>query len=86
MSAIVSTEPIIDKISEALRMANRFAAAAGVEPETRRITLSQRVSEEGVPVWRVNYGPSSPTLTRGGDFIVEVYAEDSSFYRILNGQ
>ncbi|MEI6431695.1 MAG: hypothetical protein WCP07_05915 [bacterium] len=86
MAVTTIDDSIAERMGAALKTANRFAIAAGVEPEGSRVTLSRRVSEEGVSVWRINYGLPSPTITRGGDFIVEVRVEDGSFYRILQGQ
>lgn len=86
MATIVIEDTVAERLGEALKVANRFAWAAGWNPEDSRITITPRTSEEGVPLLRVSYGAIDPVGRRGGDFIVEVYAQDASFYRILYGQ
>jgi hypothetical protein len=55
MAVTTIDDSIAERMGAALKTANRFAIAAGVEPEGSRVTLSRRVSEEGVSVWRINY-------------------------------
>jgi hypothetical protein len=48
------------------------------------VTISQHF--DGHWFWRINYGPKSPTTSRGGDLIVEVNAENGEVKRVLRGQ
>lgn len=59
---------------------------AGMDALQSRISVTRQQAEDGSNVWRVNYGPQNPVGRRGGDFLVEVNAEDASVRRVLHGQ
>lgn len=87
MSTITIDDSVAEKLGEVLKTANRFAWAAGYDPKESEISISKRVSEEGIPVWRIFYSEAPPNPSRrGGGFIVEVVAADNSIYRIQHGQ
>jgi hypothetical protein len=86
----MSTAPMDDMLAETmagvLKVANRFAWAAGVNLEACSFHISRQTSDEGVRVWRVSYGLAYPSGTRGGGFIVELAADDLTIYRVMHGQ
>ena len=79
-------DSLAETMAGVLKIANRFAWAAGVVLEESSINISPRVSDEGVRVWRVSYGKVQNLSYRGGGFIVELVADDLSVYRVLHGQ
>jgi hypothetical protein len=79
-------DTIAETMAGVLKVANRFAWAAGVNLERCSFHISRQTSDEGVRVWRVSYGPAYLSGSRGGGCIVELVAEDLSIYRVLHSQ
>jgi hypothetical protein len=86
MSTAVIDDTLAETMAGVLKVANRFAWAAGVNLEESGVHISPRTSDEGVRIWRVSYGSATPSNSRGGGFIVELVADDLSVYRVLHGQ
>ena len=87
MTATIPAEVLQDTIAVSLArivaVANQRASEAGVDIEQSLITITQYVADEAY--WRVNYGPREMHM-RGGDFIVDVDANDATVKRVLLGQ
>lgn len=75
-------------LAEAVALASERARAAGVPDERMRLFVEEDTQEDGIPFWRINFAPMSPpgTFPRGGDYTVEVNADDGTVRRALRGQ
>jgi hypothetical protein len=84
----VLNDPLVASLAQALSVANRTADAAGWNAAECIIHTEQAVADDGHRIWRVDYAPPSPpgVYRRGGDFIVEVNADDGTVHRTLRGQ
>jgi hypothetical protein len=82
----VLEDPLATSLASALAVANRHALSSGINALESRISVTQSQSEDGIALWRINYGATNPIGRRGGDFLVEVRSEDGTLYRILRGQ
>ena len=84
----VLNDPLVASLAQALSVANKAAAAAGWKASECTIHTEQAVADDGTQIWRVDYAPHDPpgVFRRGGDFIVEVNADDGTIYRTLLGQ
>lgn len=73
---------------EALAVANEAAHAAGVYLRPIRLMIEERTAEDGTSLWQINFLPNPPpgVFLRGGDYRVEVNAENGLIYRVLSGQ
>ena len=89
MAAVLTQDVLQDDIAvslaRAIAAANRRARESGVDVLQSIITITQRALDGNV-LWRINYGPKEYIGRRGGDFIVEVDANNSSIKQVLRGQ
>ena len=89
MAAVLTQDVLQDDIAvslaRAIAAANRRARESGVDVLQSIITITQRALDGNV-LWRINYGPKEYIGRRGGDFIVEVDANNSSIQQVLRGQ
>jgi hypothetical protein len=89
MAAILSTDVLQDDIAVSLARvvaaANKKAVELGVDVQHSTIHVAQH-TRNGIPLWRVNYGPGEYIGKRGGDLIIEVNPSDASIDRVLWGQ
>ncbi len=75
-------------VAEAVAVANEVAREAGIYDRPVQLSIQERTTEDGTAVWRISYMPVPPPgiFTRGGDYLVEVNAQDGTVYRVLFGQ
>ncbi len=89
MSVALSPDVLQDDIAittaRVIASANKRARELNVDVMECIISLTQH-SQEGIWVWRVNYGARDYVGRRGGDLMVEVNPEDASIQRVLWGQ
>jgi hypothetical protein len=88
MAATLPNEVMQDElalsIARVLAAANKRAGESGVDVAQSIITITQRFEDD--IIWRVNYGKKNYLRQRGGDFIVDVNANDASIKQVLFGQ
>ena len=88
MSMTLTKEDMADEfavsLAHILAAANRRARQLGCDVSQSLVTISQHF--EGGAFWRINYGAKNPVAQRGGDWIVEVSAENAEVKRVLRGQ
>lgn len=89
MAATLSPDVLQDDIAVSLARviaaANKKATELGVDVAHSVINIAQH-TRNGIPLWRVNYGPEDYIGRRGGDVIIEVNPTDASIDRVLRGQ
>ena len=88
MSMALTAEDMADdlaiSLAHVLATANRRARQLGCDVSQSLVTISEHF--DGVRFWRIYYGVKNPAAQRGGDFIVEVNAENAEVKRVLRGQ
>ena len=74
--------------AEAVATANEVAQREGIYAHPVRLQVEEEVTADGIPLWRIHYLPVMPAgvFSRGGDYTVDVNAQDGSVYRTLIGQ
>jgi hypothetical protein len=85
LTAEVLQDDIAVSLARAIATANRRARELGVDVLQSLITVTQQVSN-GIPLWRINYGPKDYVGRRGGDLIIEVDSYNASIKQVLRGQ
>jgi hypothetical protein len=89
MAAVLTPDVLEDDIAvslaRAIAAANKRARESGVDVFQSLISITQRALD-GDLLWRINYGPKEYIGRRGGDFIVEVDAKNTSVKQVLRGQ
>jgi len=72
-------------VAHALALANETALAAGIDPETSLVTISEEASPPARS-WRIHYGPRDYVNQRGGDITIVVDGDSGEVRKILKGQ
>ena len=72
-------------VARALALANRVAAAEGMNLAEARVAITEEPCDTG-RCWQIYYGPREDVNTRGGDLFVYVDRDGGAVRRVLHGQ
>lgn len=89
MATITKSEVLQDELAisfaTVMALANRKATELGVNPLESRISTRQ-IFEDGITIWKINYGPKEYINRRGGDLLIEIDSSRTEIRRVLRGQ
>jgi len=84
LTADVLQDELAVSLACVIASANARARENRVDVHESLITITQ-TTDNGAS-WRVNYGPKGYIDRRGGDFVVDVDAQDGHVIRVRHGQ
>jgi hypothetical protein len=85
LTAEILQDDLAVSLARAVVAANRKARELGVDVLQSLISITQH-TQNGISVWRINYGPKDYVNRRGGDLLVEVNMHDATISKVLRGQ